>query len=276
MDFNCIRLDVHRIGHESSDQIAVLTLSRPETANAFDAMMIAEITNALDHLKSADHLRCLVLRAEGKHFCGGADLAWMKNAAQLSYQENLDDAAKLKAMFESFITFPIPTLAIAHGAAFGGAVGLLACCDFVLGAENSKFCLSEVRLGILPAVIMPYLCQKMQPGPLKRLMLTGQVFTTETAFRLGLVDVVIPGVDAYEQILVEINALLLGAPEAQRRIKSLYRALSTKGFQQDNMTKAAIAEARTSLEGQNGFKSFFAKETPPWQMELKSVPWQIS
>lgn len=243
-------------------RVARLILNRPDQANAFSSQMMDEITSHVLKLKTEADVRLLVLSGAGKHFSAGADLGWMQAAAKLSYDENLRDAAKLRSMFEGLVALDIPKIAAITGAVYGGAVGLVACCDFALAQENAKFCLSEAKLGLLPAVIAPYLLRKMIPGQLRRMALTSKVFTAVEAQEYGLIEVVTPDVEA--TLNVEVNAALACGPEAQRAINRLFETLRSKGNPQSDETVEAISKARTGNEGQAGLSSFFVKSTAPW------------
>jgi len=247
-------------------EIARLRFNRPEQANAFSSQMMTEISHHLKHLKTRENLRALVISGEGKHFSAGADLAWMQASAKLGLAENTKDASKLKDMFESIVTLNTPKIGVTQGAAYGGAVGLLACCDFVIAHNDARFCLSEAKLGLLPAVIAPYLLRKMRYGALKRLALTSQVFTAQEALDIGLVEIVTD--DLEPRLYRELNALLACGPDAQIAINQLFESLRQMGFQQGQETVEAIAKARVSSEGQAGLASFFAKTEPPWLRRL--------
>ena len=179
-------LSFHNI--DSNNSIAILGLAREDSANAFNAEMMQEIVSNLDIVQKAENVRALVVHGKGKHFSAGADLGWMKKSAELSYDDNISDANNLTAMFEKLHNLPIPTVAVVCGAAFGGAVGLAACCDIVLCEKNSKICLSEVKLGLLPAVIFPYLAKRILPGQLKRLSLSARIFRGDEALLFGFAD----------------------------------------------------------------------------------------
>lgn len=247
---------------QGGGRIATLILNRPDQANAFSAQMMDEITSHVGELKLQNDVRLLVITGSGRHFSAGADLGWMQAAAKLSYEENLRDAERLRSMFEGLLRLDIPTVASISGAVYGGAVGLVACCDYAVASESAKFCLSEARLGLLPAVIAPYLLRKMKPGQLKRMALTSKVFDAHEAKEFGLIEVVARDLDAALQ--TEINALLTCGPEAQKAIHRLFEDLRSKNNAQGQETVEAISKARTGSEGQSGLSSFFAKTTPSW------------
>lgn len=243
-------------------RIGTLLLNRPESANAFSAQMMEEITEHFSSLSKLNDVRALVVTGEGKHFSAGADLNWMQSAAKLSFEENISDAEKLRAMFEAIVNLQIPKIAAIKGAVYGGAVGLVACCDFAIAHEQARFCLSEAKLGLLPAVISPYLMRKMRPGQLRRLSLTATVFSANEAKEYGLVEVVAS--DLEQSLNSELGNILACGPEAQQAINKLFNHLRENGADQCDDTVQAIAKARTGNEGQAGLNSFFTKTTSPW------------
>lgn len=248
----------------TSDKIALLALAREASANAFNAEMMQQITECLWNIESSQNIRALVVYGKGKHFSAGADLGWMKNSAKLTYDENIKDSHHLTDMFEKLFNLPIPTIAAVSGAAFGGAVGLAACCDVVLAEESAKFCLSEVRLGLLPAVIMPYLAKRIHPGQLKRLSLGARLFKGSEALTYGLADRTFKSEELNSVLIEELNALLVGGPKSQKLLKKLHRDLHNRSYAQGDYTAVAIATARSGEEGQAGLNAFFAKESSPW------------
>lgn len=255
-------------------RIAKLLLSRPNHANAFSPQMMDEITAHVATLKAQTDVRVLVVSGAGKHFSAGADLAWMQASAKLSLAENLKDAERLRSMFEALATLGIPKIAAIRGAVYGGAVGLVACCDFAVAHPSAKFCLSEAKLGLLPAVIAPYLLRKIKIGQLRRLALSGIVFSGIDAKEFGLIEVISgpqegPSSDDLElAVNTEVNSLLACGPEAQKAILQLLEELRSKGNPQADETIHAISKARTGAEGQAGLGSFFSKTPPPWTRSL--------
>lgn len=259
---------------EQADQIAILSLNRPTFANAFNSDMIIEITDSIEKVSKNRNCRLLIIRGHGKHFSGGADLNWMKESAKLSYQGNIDDAKTLSNMFIQLDMLDIPSIAVVQGAAFGGAVGLAACCDFVIASENSRFCLSEVKLGLIPAVILPYLLRKVPLGALKRLSLTASLIQGPEALRMGLVESCVKESELDQEIRKVINELLAAGPEAHKNLKTLFRSLAVKIDHENELTAQAIAAARSGKEGQHGLSSFFRKENPSWKSEV-SQSWAV-
>jgi methylglutaconyl-CoA hydratase len=209
-----------------------------------------------------------LIQGAGKHFSAGADLNWMKEAVTLSHAENVAEAERLTAMFDTLAAMPVPTVAVVRGSSYGGAVGIVACCDVAIATETAKFALSEARVGIIPAVILPYLARKIRGGDLRRLALSGRVFSTAEAKENGLVQVAttteaLPGV-----LTDELNQLLSAAPEAQGRFKILHRDVEANGRAQGSYTARAIADARTSVSGQAGLKAFLEKSAPAWLAKI--------
>lgn len=274
MASSATELKLQAIGPGQVGHIAVLTLSRPDVANAMSEALITELTGHLHAVAQQPDCRALVLRGRGKHFCAGADLAWMQAAATLDYAGNVKDAELLTALFEALANLPVPTVALVHGSAFGGAVGLAAACDVVLATEQARFCLSEVKLGLIPAVILPYLVRKVQLGALRRWSLSGRLVSASEALEAGLVQRVVASADVDMALREELNSLLAAAPEAQQAVKSLLNEVIATGAKQGPQTVAAIAKARVSKSGRDGLAAFFAKKSPPWAATLDPA-WRL-
>lgn len=253
---------------DRQDFVAVVTLNRPEVANAFNAEMVQGLLGAWEELAAEPQCRALVLSAAGKHFSAGADLVWMRSSVALNFGENLAEAKLLAAMFEGLYRFPRPTIAVVHGAAYGGAVGLASCCDVVIAARESKFCLSEVKLGILPAVIFPYLARRLTPGALRRYSLTARVFSGDEACRIGLVDVCSSEDEMNASLRQELADVLAASPDGQQATKRLHQWLVDHSLSASEKTVEAIAKARTGEAGQQGLHAFLNKTTPSWKVDL--------
>ncbi len=253
------------------DSIAVLTLNRPESANAFNQKTIESIIKNLDDVRSLNssnsNCRALVITGRGKHFSAGADLAWMKQSQTLSAEENLAETRRMAQMFENLWTFPIPTLAAVHGSVFGGAVGLVGCADIALASSKAVFCLSEVKVGLHPAVILPYLARKMPAGHLKRLSLSGRTFSADEALNYGLVEAVVPECELEDAIKHEIEQILLGSPVAQRAFKGLFLEMEAHHMQPGDYTAQAISRTRTLRSAEEGMRAFLEKTDPPWTIK---------
>lgn len=244
--------------------IAILTLNRPEIHNAFDDVMISELLQALKDVEDSEQARVLVLRSEGKNFSAGADLNWMRSMADKNYQQNVEDAGELGLLMERLDLLSKPSIALVQGAAFGGAVGLAACCDIVLAQPRSSFCLSEVKIGLIPAVISPYVVRTIGERQSRRYMLTAERFFADEAQKLGLVNDV---VDDFEEPLNNLlDALLANSPQAVTACKELIRNVGSRPINKDvrEHTIKAIAEIRVSDEGQEGLSAFLEKRPAAW------------
>ena len=256
------------------DCVAVLTLTRPQAANAFNKEMIEGISKCLDEVKHHKACRALIIKGEGKHFSAGADLKWMKASQELSFDENKDESLQLMNMFEKLYRLPKPSIAMIHGAVYGGAVGLVSCCDIAIATQDTRFCFSEIKLGLVPAVILPYLAKKIAPAALRRLGLTGQAFDGEEAFRIGLINYVGTVEECKNHLFHEVNQLLSSAPDAMTHLKQNLQHLVDHSLQQSELMVDSIATIRIGEEAQMGMASFFAKETPDWVIQL-DTSWTI-
>jgi methylglutaconyl-CoA hydratase len=248
----------------NSQGVATLTLNRPDVHNAFDDVMIAELLKALEQVEESDSARVLVLRSEGKNFSAGADLNWMRSMADKNYQQNVDDAGELGLLMERLDLLSKPSIALVQGAAFGGAVGLAACCDIVLAQPRSSFCLSEVKIGLIPAVISPYVVRTIGERQSRRYMLTAERFFADKAQELGLVNDVVEDFD--EPLNKLLEALLANSPQAVGACKKLIRNVGSRPIDKDvrEHTIKAIAEIRVSDEGQEGLSAFLEKRPAAW------------
>ncbi len=245
--------------------VARLTLNRPDVHNAFDDIMIGELIAALTQAADDDNVRVLVLQSEGKNFSAGADLNWMRSMADKDYQQNIDDAGELSLLMQRLDELPKPTIALVQGAAFGGAVGLAACCDMVLAQPKTSFCLSEVKIGLIPAVISPYVVKAIGERQARRYMLTAERFFADDALQLGLVHRI---VDDFEGALDEwLEALLNNSPQALGACKQLIANVGSRPVDDRvrRHTIEAIAEIRVSAEGQEGLSAFLQKRPAAWR-----------
>ena len=245
--------------------VARLSLNRPDVHNAFDDVMIAELIEALHSAENDDAVRVLVLQSAGKNFSAGADLNWMRSMADKDYQQNIDDAGELSLLMQRLDELSKPTIALVQGAAFGGAVGLAACCDMVLAQPKTSFCLSEVKIGLIPAVISPYVVKAIGERQSRRYMLTAERFFAEQALALGLVHRI---VDDFEPALAEwLDALLNNSPQALDACKSLIANVGSRPVEASvrKHTIEAIAKIRVSDEGQEGLSAFLEKRPAAWR-----------
>ncbi len=246
--------------------VAQVTLNNPDKHNAFDDQMIIELTNAFNALAANANVRIMLLKSEGKSFSAGADLDWMKRMASYSYQQNLNDARALAAMLKALHQMPIPTIARVQGATFGGAVGLISCCDIALASSNASFALSEVKIGLVPSTISPYVIAAIGERHAKRYFMTAERFDANTALQIDLVH------EAVEKSLLDdkveqlITAILSNGPEAVVAAKQLVFAVSGKAVDSSLIehTCEVIAGIRVSAQGQEGLSAFLDKRKPNW------------
>jgi methylglutaconyl-CoA hydratase len=246
--------------------VAQVTLNNPDKHNAFDDQMIIELTNAFNALAANTNVRIMLLKSEGKSFSAGADLDWMKRMASYSYQQNLNDARALAAMLKALHQMPIPTIARVQGAAFGGAVGLVSCCDIALASSNASFALSEVKIGLVPSTISPYVIAAIGERHAKRYFMTAERFDANTALQIELVH------EAVEKSLLDdkveqlVTAILSNGPEAVAVAKQLIFAVSGKPIDSKLIehTCEVIAGIRVSPQGQEGLSAFLDKRKPNW------------
>jgi methylglutaconyl-CoA hydratase len=246
--------------------VATLTLNRPDRHNAFDDALIAALTQSLTDLGTRTDVRAVILASTGRSFSAGADLAWMQRMAGYSEAENRKDAAALAHLLFTLDRLPKPTLAVVQGNAFGGGVGLVACCDIAIAAETANFALTEVRLGLTPATISPYVVRAIGPRHARRLFLTAERITAAAAAAIGLVHEVVPPAELEAARDRLIATLLLGAPQAQAEAKSLV-ALAETPIDETLIqeTSHRIASRRASPEGREGLAAFLQKRAPDWQ-----------
>ncbi|MGE7994220.1 gamma-carboxygeranoyl-CoA hydratase [Pseudomonas sp. NPDC089554] len=250
---------------------ATLWLSREDKNNAFNAQMIRELIVAIDRLGDDTALRFVLLRGRGRHFSAGADLAWMQQSAQLDFNTNLDDAHELGELMYSLHRLKVPTLAVVQGAAFGGALGLISCCDMAIGTEDAQLCLSEVRIGLAPAVISPFVVKAMGERATRRYALTAERFSGVRARELGLLAEVYPAAELEAQVQAWVDNLLLNSPQALRATKDLLREVDAGELSPAlrRYTENTIARIRVSPEGQEGLRAFLEKRSPAWQPDKK-------
>lgn len=251
---------------EKKSGLTEITLQREDVRNAFDPEMIGEITKAFQSVKSEAATRAVVFSGSGKAFCAGADLAWMKSMVSYSFSENQKDAEVLFEMFEAIRNCEVPVIAKVHGSAFGGAIGLLAACDYVVAEEGTQMSFSEVKLGIAPAVISAFVLRKAVPGVVAPLMISGKLFTAKDILGSGLVHEAVPANQLDSRVADFISTLSQGGPEAVRETKKLINELQDLSFTESKKATAkVIAERRSSDEGQDGLRSFLEKRRPKWQ-----------
>jgi methylglutaconyl-CoA hydratase len=246
---------------EQAGDVLRITMSRPELRNAFDAALIHGLTEVFSTV--GDDVRAVVLAGEGPSFSAGADVEWMRAAVDLSYEQNVADARRLRKMLETIDACPAPVIARVQGHALGGGCGLVACSDIAVAAPDTQFAFSEVKLGIIPAVISPFAIAKIGPSAARRYFVTGERFDAATALRIGLVHELAEDLDAVvERLLGELRS---AGPEAARHAKKLVLE------RPDGLaTERRIAQRRTSDEGQEGLRAFIEKRNPSWASRSSS------
>ena len=251
---------------ETTAGVARLRLRRPELHNAFDAVLIAGLTAELERLASDASVRVLVLEAEGTSFSAGADLNWMRGMAAASEAENREDSLALARLMRSLDELPKPTIARVQGAAFGGGVGLVACCDIAIGVPEAKFGLTEAKLGLLPAVISPYVIAAIGPRNARRYFATAEILDAAEALRIGLLHQVVAADQLDAMVEKQVSLLLKAGPVASASAKRLVRDVvaHADGARHDADNAALIARLRVSPEGQEGLSAFLDKRTPDW------------
>lgn len=259
MNYTTIEIEQHY-------HIATVWLNRPEVRNALNDTMIEELIRAFETLGTDQAVRVITLRGHGKVFCAGADLKWMKATATAGYDRSMEENRRLARCFQTIYNTPKPTIAVVHGAAMGGANGLLAACDFAYAGDDTLFAFSEVRLGLIPATIAPYVLKKIGEATAKELMLTGRQFHAKEAAQAGLINQVLQEMDLESKVAELIQELLLAGPESIAACKQLLHYLSAKELEAAiPYTIEAIARARSSAEGQEGMQAFFEKRKPDWR-----------
>ncbi len=249
-----------------ADGAAQVTLNRPEVRNAFNDETIAEMTACFNDLAARDDVRCIVLAANGKAFSAGADLSWMKRIATYTREENLADAGALAEMLRVIYTCPKPTIAKVQGDVYAGGTGLVAACDIAVSVDTAGYCLSEVKLGLIPATISPYVIRAMGARAAHRYFLTAERFSAAEALRIGFIHEVVT-VDALDAKVAELTTALVHAgPQAVRLCKKLVQDVAEQAITPAliQMTVDSIADIRVSTEGREGVQSFLQKRKPNW------------
>lgn len=260
-----------RVERRGAGSVARIALARPEVRNAFDDALVAELTRAFEETAGDAGVRVVVLSGEGPVFCAGADVAWMRKAGGYSREENEADAERMARMLRTIDACPHPVIALAHGAAIGGGVGLVAAADIAIAAEGTVFSLAEVRLGILPAVISPYVLRAIGLRFARDVFLTGDRFDAAEAYRMGLVHRVAPAADLEAEGEKKVASLLASGPEAVAVAKRLIAQVA--GMRPEDalaLTARTIAERRASAEAKEGLSAFLEKRKAAWAAKGKS------
>lgn len=249
-----------------NDSIAIIKLSQPEIRNVFSDEVIADITKAFEDVASKSEVRAVILAAEGPSFCAGANLNWMRRMAEYNIEENVVDAGKLAHMMHTIYTCPHPTIARIQGDVYAGGMGLVAACDIAVSVDTAYFCLSEVKIGLIPATIAPYVLRAMGPRASHRYFLTGERFDANEALRIGFAHAVVPADKLDSTIDNILNSLLQAGPLAVRACKKLIIETAEReiNLELTKKTVQAIAEIRASTEGKEGIQAFLGKTKPNW------------
>jgi methylglutaconyl-CoA hydratase len=251
------------VTHENS--VATVTLDRPETRNALNGELIARVRECFAALATDESVRVVVLTGAGTAFSAGADIAWMQAAAEFTADDNERDARKLAETFATIDRCPKPVVARVNGAAFGGGVGLVACCDVAVAVEGARFAFSEVRLGIAPATVGPFVVRKIGASQARALFLSGERFDAVRAKEIGLVHAIVPANELDVAVAHQTNMLLQGGPHALAAAKELVQELPGMAEgEQRAYTASLIAHLRTSPEGQEGLRAFLDRRSPSW------------
>lgn len=247
------------------DRVALVTLNRPEVHNAFNEVMIRELKRVFDDIGRRDEVRAVVLTGQGKSFCAGADLNWMRRIKDASYEENLGEALELSDMLYGIYASSKPTICRVNGTAIGGGTGLVAVCDIAVACDTAKFSFSEVKMGLIPACISPYVVKKCGEGRCREFFLTGERLTAERALAAGLVNAVVGPVELDRAVDEYVTQLLSSGPVAVATCKELLRIVPQMSYDEmKKYTAEVIARLRVSEEGQEGMDAFFEKRKPKW------------
>jgi len=260
--------EYERLRRTDDGAVTTVALARPDSHNALNAALIEELTRCFEEISEDERVRVVVLAGEGRSFCAGADVGYMRETAGFSYEENLEDARRLAMMFWTIDECPKPVVAKVQGAAMGGGAGLVAVADVAVADSEARFAFSEVRLGIAPATIAPFVVRKIGASHARSLFVTGERFDAERASEIGLAHEVVSrdGLDA--AVDVKVGELLQGGPFAQATLKALLRRLeTTEPMEAPGLTARVISELRTGEEGQEGLAAFTEKREPRWRME---------
>lgn len=242
-----------------------VVLNRPQVHNAFNSQMINELNALFDEVKGAEDIRVVVLTGEGKSFCAGADLNWMREIVNFSFKQNMEESLNIAELMQKIYALPKPTVAMVNGAAIGGGTGFVSACDIAFASDSAKFGLSEVKIGLVPAAISPFVIRKIGESKAREYFLTGQRITAERALSLGLVNGVFPADGLKSAVADLIDTLLTSGPEAVASCKELlFKVPRMRTAEVKEFTARMIAELRISAEGQEGMAAFLEKRKPKW------------
>ena len=266
MDFTTLEITINQ-------RVAVVRLAREAVRNAFNEVSIAELTQVFGELGDDDRVRAIVLAAKGPAFCAGADLEWMRRMAEYTHDENRADAMRLATMLRTIFECPKPVIARVHGDVYAGGVGLVAACDVAVAALNVTFCLSETKLGLIPATIGPYVLRAMHPNAARRYFLTAEKFDAAEALRVGLVHEVVATERLDAKVKDILSAVMITSPSAVHEAKRLVRDLTARPIDDALVADTAqrIADIRTSAHGREGVQSFLQKRKPQWVLDYEAL-----
>lgn len=247
------------------EKIVYISLNRPEVHNAFNPTMLSELDDALEMIKVNESFRAVVIRGEEKSFCAGADINWLREIIHYSFEQNLEESFQVAELLYKIFSLPKPTVAMVNGTAIGGGTGFIAACDIAIASEAAKFGLSEVKIGLIPAAISPYVIRKIGEGKAREYFLTGKRISARKALDIGLINEVVPA-DKLQDKIDEIMRLLLSSgPKALASCKELIQKVPLMSFEEaKEYTARMIAELRVSEEGQEGMTAFLEKRKPAW------------
>lgn len=254
----------NRIIHEIKNKICTITLNNPKTHNAIDNNLIIHLTNVLKNINNDETVRAVILRAQGKNFSAGADLNWMRSIIQLSKKENVADALRLSKLLETLNTLSKPTIALIQGRALGGAIGLIACCDIAIANQDAAFCFSEVKLGLIPATIAPYVIRCIGYSAARSYFISAEWISVEKALHIGLIHKIAENKKLYKIGLALANNIIKNAPHAMNAAKRLVNRSSELDPQMIKETAHLLAQIRVSEEAQEGINAFLEKREPKW------------
>lgn len=246
-----------------------ITFNRPDVHNAFNSELILELTDAINTIKADESIRIVILTGEGKSFCAGADINWMREIIRYSFEQNLEESLQLAEVLYRIYTLPKPTIAMVNGAAIGGGTGFLSVCDIAVAAEEAKFGLSEVKIGLVPAAISPYVVRRIGESKAREYFLTGQRISAQKAVEIGLINEVVPKNQLKERVEELVEQFLASGPEAIASCKELI--LNVPGMSLEDVkeyTARMIANLRISEEGQEGMSAYLEKRKPRWTQKL--------
>ena len=253
------------------ERVVRIFLNRPEVHNAFNSTMIGELDDAIERVRASDSIRVIVLSGKGKSFCAGADINWMREIIHYSFEQNLEESLQLAEFLHKIFILPMPTVAMVNGTAIGGGNGFLSACDIAIASDEAKFGLSEVKIGLVPAAISPYVIRRIGESKAREYFLTGRRMSAQKALEIGLLNEVVPSEELENKVDEIVQLLLSSGPEALASCKELITKVSHMSFEEaKEFTARMIANLRVSKEGQEGMAAFLEKRNPSWLKRHKA------